>query len=79
MVSSQHEAMHRLFQHDPGTFARAFRALGPPFPEPLEVLLLSTDLTEPAPVERNYILRVLDRHGIPVSDEIRTRVLTCTR
>ncbi|MET8874878.1 hypothetical protein [Nocardia sp. NPDC004604] len=31
-----------------------------------------------AEVGANYILRVLDRHGIPVSDEIRTRVLTCT-
>ncbi|MEU0503708.1 hypothetical protein [Nocardia sp. NPDC005998] len=65
MVSSQHEAMHRLFQHDPGTFARAFRALGLPFPEPLEVLLLSTDLTEPAPVERraDTVLRVSSAQG----------------
>lgn len=37
MVSSQREAMHRIFRHDPGTFARAFHALGLPFPDPLEV------------------------------------------
>ncbi|WP_069166371.1 hypothetical protein [Nocardia altamirensis] len=60
MVSSQHEAMHRLFQHDPGTFARAFRALHLPFPDPTEVILLSTDLTEPTPVERraDTVLRI---------------------
>ncbi|WP_338774148.1 hypothetical protein V7968_21420 [Nocardia vulneris] len=52
MVSSQHEAMHRIFQYDPGTFARAFRALELPFPDPLEVIQLSVDLTECRPVER---------------------------
>ncbi|MGW4849274.1 hypothetical protein [Nocardia brasiliensis] len=52
MVSSQHEAMHRIFQYDPGTFARAFRALDLPFPDPLEVIQLSVDLTECRPVER---------------------------
>ncbi|GAB2663598.1 hypothetical protein [Nocardia goodfellowii] len=65
MVSPQHEAMHRLFQHDPGTFARAFRALGLPFPDPDEVALLSTDLTEPAPIERraDTVLRISSSHG----------------
>ncbi|MEV6279427.1 hypothetical protein [Nocardia sp. NPDC051832] len=65
MVSPQHEAMHRLFQHDPGTFARAFRTLGLPFPDPHEVALLSTDLTEPAPIERraDTILRIGSSHG----------------
>ncbi|WP_194820074.1 hypothetical protein [Nocardia sp. XZ_19_385] len=65
MVSPQHEAMHRLFQHDPGTFARAFRTLGLPFPDPHEVVLLSTDLTEPAPIERraDTVLRIGSSHG----------------
>lgn len=65
MVSSQHEAMHRLFQHDPGTFARAFRALHLPFPDPIEVIILSTDLTDPAPVERraDTVLRIETHTG----------------
>ncbi|PXX69046.1 hypothetical protein DFR70_102732 [Nocardia tenerifensis] len=52
MVSSQHEAMHRIFQHDPGMFARAFRALHVPLDDPLEVALLPNDLTEIRPLER---------------------------
>ncbi|MGM7646521.1 hypothetical protein ACSVDM_16600 [Nocardia sp. JW2] len=31
MVTSQHEAMHRIFRHDARTFARAFHALDLPF------------------------------------------------
>ncbi|MFF5725492.1 hypothetical protein [[Kitasatospora] papulosa] len=32
MVNSSHEAMHRIFQEDPGIFTRPFRTLGIPFP-----------------------------------------------
>jgi hypothetical protein len=52
MVSSSHEAMHRIFQEDPGVFARTFRALGIPFDEPVSASLLPTDLTENRPLER---------------------------
>ncbi|MEU7043864.1 hypothetical protein AB0A77_22730 [Streptomyces varsoviensis] len=52
MVSSSHEAMHRIFQEDPGIFARTFRALGIPFSDPVAVSLLPTDLTETKPLER---------------------------
>ncbi|MEV0260882.1 hypothetical protein AB0I49_05980 [Streptomyces sp. NPDC050617] len=52
MVSSSHEAMHRIFQEDPGIFARTFRALGIPFGDPVAVSLLPTDLTETKPLER---------------------------
>lgn len=52
MVSSSHEAMHRLFQEDPGAFARTFRTLDLPFPEPVAVSLMPTDLTEIKPLER---------------------------
>ncbi|MFB8002840.1 hypothetical protein [Nocardia sp. NPDC056000] len=52
MVTSQHEVMHRIFQEDPGVFARAFRVLGLPIPDPVAVALLSTDLTEHKPLER---------------------------
>ncbi|MCF6523523.1 hypothetical protein [Streptomyces sp. JJ36] len=52
MVSSSHEAMHRIFQEDPGVFARTFRDLGLPFREPAAVSLLPTDLTEIRPLER---------------------------
>ncbi|MEV0281425.1 hypothetical protein AB0I22_34285 [Streptomyces sp. NPDC050610] len=52
MVSSSHEAMHRIFQEDPGIFARTFRALGIPFSDPVAVSLLPTDLTETSPLER---------------------------
>ncbi|MBB5917267.1 hypothetical protein BJY24_006179 [Nocardia transvalensis] len=60
MVSSRHEAMHRIFRHDPGVFARAFRALDLPFPDPVAVDLMPTDRTEIQPVERRVdsMLRV---------------------
>ncbi len=40
MVSSSHEAHHRIFQKNPGLFASAFRTLGIPFPEPVAVSLI---------------------------------------
>ncbi|MFI6040742.1 hypothetical protein ACIA8C_03845 [Nocardia sp. NPDC051321] len=52
MVGSQHEALHRIFQHDPGMFARTFRELKVPLGVPSEVALLPTDLTEIRPLER---------------------------
>ncbi|MGR8008919.1 hypothetical protein [Streptomyces hypolithicus] len=52
MVSSSHEAMHRIFQEEPGVFTRTFRALGLPFDDPVAVSLLPTDLTETRPLER---------------------------
>ncbi|MBJ6644399.1 hypothetical protein G3I30_17800 [Actinospica acidiphila] len=52
MVSSSHEALHRIFQQDPGLFARAARHLGVAFPPPVSTVELSTDLTETQPLER---------------------------
>ncbi|MET7292269.1 hypothetical protein ABZS79_09000 [Streptomyces griseoloalbus] len=52
MVSSSHEALHRIFQQDPGLFARAARNLGVAFPPPISSTELSTDLTETQPLER---------------------------
>ncbi len=52
MVKSSHEAMHRIFQHDPGLFSRVSRVLGIPIAAPVKVAVLPTDLTETNPVER---------------------------
>ncbi|MEF9904675.1 hypothetical protein [Streptomyces sp. P9-A2] len=52
MVSSSHEAMHRIFQHDPGLFSRVSRFLGVDVPTPVKASILPTDLTEANPVER---------------------------
>ncbi|WP_335984138.1 hypothetical protein [Streptomyces sp. CA2R106] len=52
MVTSSHEAMHRIFQEDAGIFARTFDRLGLPLAEPVAVSLLSPDATELMPVER---------------------------
>lgn len=60
MVGSKHEAMHRLFQHHPEVFGRAFDALNLPFPRPTTVSLLPNDLTEIEPLERRVdtLLRI---------------------
>ena len=60
MVNSPHEAMHRVFQEDPGIFTRTFGALGIPFPDAVAVSQLPTDLTETKPLERRLdtLLRV---------------------
>lgn len=65
MVGSRHEAMHRIFQHDPGVFARAFHELKLPFATPERVELLPTDLTEIRPVERRVdtLLRITTEEG----------------
>ncbi|MEZ3177208.1 hypothetical protein KYY02_00325 [Streptomyces pimonensis] len=52
MVSPPHEAMHRIFQHDPGLFSRVSRFLGVDIPTPVKATALPTDLTETNPVER---------------------------
>lgn len=52
MVTARHEAMHRIFQEDPGVFARAFKALDIPFPAPISAAVLSPDVTEIQPLER---------------------------
>lgn len=52
MVSPPHEAMHRIFQHDPKLFSRLSQVLGVALPTPVEVTVLPTDLTETSPVER---------------------------
>ncbi|MGW5169580.1 hypothetical protein ACWEQ1_19500 [Streptomyces nodosus] len=52
MVSSQHEAMHRIFKEDSSFVARALRLLGLPFGDPTSTADLPTDLTETRPLER---------------------------
>ncbi|MDI3418091.1 hypothetical protein [Streptomyces luteolus] len=52
MVTSSHEAMHRIFQHDPGLFSRVSHFLGADIPRPVGATALPTDLTEDSPVER---------------------------
>ncbi|GGN86068.1 hypothetical protein GCM10011579_077470 [Streptomyces albiflavescens] len=53
MVSSSHEALHRIFQKDPALLTRTLqRVLHIPFPEPREFAVLNADLTEIEPVER---------------------------
>lgn len=60
MVSSPHEAMHRIFQEYPELFSRVSEVLGVPFPAPVSATLLPTDLTEARPVERRLdtLLRI---------------------
>ncbi|WP_175408790.1 hypothetical protein [Streptomyces sp. TRM64462] len=52
MVSSPHEAMHRIFQEYPELFSRVSKVLGVPFSPLTSVTVLPTDLTESRPVER---------------------------
>ncbi|MFI7501115.1 hypothetical protein ACIBVL_21940 [Streptomyces sp. NPDC049687] len=53
MVSSSHEAMHRIFQKDPALLTRALQqVLRIPFPEPHDFAALNVDLTEIEPIER---------------------------
>ncbi|MFI2423503.1 hypothetical protein ACH5A7_05290 [Streptomyces sp. NPDC018955] len=65
MVSSSHEALHRIFQQDPGLFARVARNLGVAFPPPVSASELSTDLTETQPLERRVdtLLRMETEDG----------------
>ena len=53
MVSSSHEALHRIFQKDPALLTRALQSvLHIPFPEPREFAAMNVDLTEIEPVEK---------------------------
>ncbi|WP_435283716.1 hypothetical protein [Streptomyces koelreuteriae] len=66
MVSSSHEALHRVFQKDPALLTRALRrVLHVPFPEPREFAVLNADLTETEPVERpvDTLMRVETDEG----------------
>jgi hypothetical protein len=59
--SPQHEALHRIFQHDPALFARAIaRALNVKTSEAVHLSELNVDLTETRPIERraDSVLRV---------------------
>jgi hypothetical protein len=52
-VTSEHEALHRVFQHDPGLYSRAVeRALGVKLAVPDDLAELNVDLTETRPIER---------------------------
>lgn len=51
--SSEHEALHRVFQYDEVLFARSLaNILGKPVPAPIAVSVLNIDLTETRPLER---------------------------
>ncbi|WP_329316570.1 hypothetical protein [Streptomyces sp. NBC_01262] len=60
MVSSPHEASHRIFQERPNLLAPVFRILGVPLPEKASVEVLTPDATEIRPLERRVdsVLRV---------------------
>ncbi|MEV6593206.1 hypothetical protein [Streptomyces acidicola] len=52
MVSSPHEAMHRIFQEHPELFSRVSEVLGANFAQPTSLTVLPNDLTETRPLER---------------------------
>ncbi|MEU6016514.1 hypothetical protein ABZ826_21340 [Streptomyces sp. NPDC047515] len=64
MVSSPHEAMHRIFQEYPDLFSRVSEVLGVDIPPPTLATALPTDLTEARPVERRVdtLLRIETEH-----------------
>lgn len=65
MVVSPGEAMHRIFRHDPGVFARAFNALRLPLADPVEVVLLRIGTPEPRARERRVdaLFRITTKEG----------------
>lgn len=66
MVSSSHEAMHRIFQDHPTLFSRISETLGIPFPAPTAISELPNDVTETKPVDRRIdtLLRIdTESHG----------------
>lgn len=64
VVSSSHEALHRIFQKDPTLFATTFdRTLGITFPHPNEVSVLNADVTEIEPLERRVDTALLVDSG----------------
>ncbi|MEV8344902.1 hypothetical protein [Streptomyces niveus] len=60
MVSSPHEAMHRIFQEYPGLLSGVSEVLGVDFGPLVGITVLPTDLTEARPVERRVdtLLRI---------------------
>ncbi|MFD5066072.1 hypothetical protein ACFWNO_48435, partial [Streptomyces sp. NPDC058394] len=64
MVSSPHEAMHRIFQEHPELFSRVSEVLGVGFAPLASFTVLPNDLTETQPLERRVdtLLR-LDTEG----------------
>ena len=52
MVSSSHEAMHRIFRDHPEIIDQTLRTLGFDFPDTVATTLLPTDATEIRPIER---------------------------
>jgi hypothetical protein len=51
--TSEHEALHRVFQHDRELFSRSLaKILGAPVPAPFDVEVLNVDLTETKLLER---------------------------
>ncbi|MFJ1993665.1 hypothetical protein [Streptomyces asiaticus] len=65
MVSSRHEAAHRIFQDRPELLAPVFRILDLPPPEKAAVEVLTPDATEIRPLERRVdsVLRVNPLEG----------------
>ena len=86
MVSSSHEAMHRIFQDHPGLFSGVSEALGVDFASPTSVTVMPTDLTEPRPLERRVdtLLRLETKDDEPLLLAVRPRAVQerhgwCTR
>ncbi|MFD7812373.1 hypothetical protein ACFV6E_05395 [Streptomyces sp. NPDC059785] len=65
MVTSPHEASHRLFQDRPEILVPAFEALGLPLPDKATVDVITPDVTETRPLERRVdsVLRVQPSDG----------------
>lgn len=65
MVTSHHEASHRIFQERPELLSPVFDLLGVPLPEQAVVEVLTADVTEIRPLERRVdsVLRISGRGG----------------
>ncbi|MEU8957334.1 hypothetical protein AB0C93_23865 [Streptomyces sp. NPDC048518] len=65
MVTSAHEASHRIFQDRPEILVPVFGTLGLPFPEKASVDVLTPDATELQPLERRVdsVLRIQPSDG----------------
>jgi hypothetical protein len=65
MVTSPHDASHRIFQDRPELLVPAFWVLGVPLPDEPAVEVLTPDVTEIRPLERRVdtVLRVRPTDG----------------
>lgn len=65
MVTSPHEAAHRIFQDRPELLSPVFRVLGVPLPAKTSIEVLTGDVTEIRPLERRVdsLLRVESSDG----------------